>query len=94
MCVCVCVSCSVLDKTTFYRRDCASVLNGQGYNTTAIANVCNWMGYCGFPVGDEFRNTNTCNLYPQWLALNSSTVPTDAKNAVCPGVPAGDGCPW
>jgi hypothetical protein len=51
------------------------------------------MGYCGFPVGAELRQTSRCTLYPEWSSQNGTLVPDNAQAAVCRTFPAGVDCP-
>ncbi len=71
------VACRLLSTTTFYRNSCSSELSSQGWNATSIASLCNWMGYCGWPVGAETRDTSYCSVF-QGVPLSS-----DAKTALC-----------
>lgn len=65
-----------------------------GYNATVIANTCNWMAWCGWPRGADFRNTNDCDLYD---TVTRTAVPGDQREAVCvlySGLPSGQDCFW
>ncbi len=85
--------CSVLDTPTYYKEDCSSVLSDNGWNATATATLCNYMGYCGFPEGADTRETPQCSLFYEWLNNNGTIVPSDEMTAVCRTYPAGVECP-
>ncbi|GFH16761.1 calcium-transporting ATPase, partial [Haematococcus lacustris] len=62
----------------------------QGWNSTMTSKLCNLASYCGFPQGSDARDTILCDLHVDWTPR---PVPLDAREAICIGVPANQGCP-
>jgi hypothetical protein len=84
----------VLSLDGYHKQRCAGILQNNGWNATAVDNLCNWMGYCGFPYGADTRETPTCNLYLPWTQQNGTLVPSNQQAAVCRTSPPNTNCPW
>eukprot|EP00198_Chlamydomonas_reinhardtii_P002721 XP_001692057.1 plasma membrane calcium-transporting ATPase [Chlamydomonas reinhardtii] len=76
---------ATLTKGEYYQTMCPEILNDKGVlstNATLQGDVCNIMGFCGFPQGDI--HSDLCVLHNEWLAINT-TVPSLQQDAVCNG---------
>ncbi|KAG2435667.1 hypothetical protein HXX76_006868 [Chlamydomonas incerta] len=77
---------ATLTKSEYYQTMCTQILNDKGVlstNATLQNDVCNIMGFCGFPQGDI--HSDLCVLHNEWLAINT-TVPSLQQDAVCNGM--------
>ncbi|KAL6763493.1 plasma membrane calcium-transporting ATPase [Haematococcus lacustris] len=82
---------ALLKADPYYRAECPGILAGKGWNSTMTSTLCNLASYCGFPQGSDARDTILCDLHAAWTPR---PVPLDAREAICIGVPANQGCPW
>ncbi|KAG2453779.1 hypothetical protein HYH02_001989 [Chlamydomonas schloesseri] len=76
---------ATLTKNEYYTTMCTKVLNGKNVLSADVAlqnDVCNIMGFCGYPKGDI--HSDLCVLHNEWLAVNT-TVPSLQQDAVCNG---------